>query len=399
MRTPMARTVKALINPDLLVWARNTAHVDAAHAAKVAKVPAATLAKWEAGDDFPSVTKLRLLAKLYKRPLSVFYLPEKPLDFAPLKDFRRLPGEVAGILSPQLAMQISAAEERRELALELYAELGEDVPPFELRATLTENPDVVAERIRTWLGVPLTQQQTWRDIRIGYNAWRQRIEDLGVLVFQLTGVGVKEARGFAIAKRPLPAIAVNGRDAYSARSFSLVHELAHVLLGESSISDFNEANAGESRLPHAEKVEIFCNAVAAATLLPREALLGHDLVRNHAGGTWIDEDLQELSKAFAVSEEAVLRRLLTLGKASSAFYKAKRKVYEALAAELAANKSKGRATPSQKALGRLGTGYARVILQAYYRQRLTLADVSAYLNVKLPWVSKIETATYGSSGA
>lgn len=395
----MARTVKALINPELLVWARKTAHVDLARAAKAAKVTVSTLEKWEAGEDHPSVAKLRQLAKLYKRPLAVFYLPEKPLDFAPLKDFRRLPGEVAGILSAALASQISAAEERRELALELYTELGEDPPASELRASITEDVDEVAARIRQWLGISPAQQHGWRDIRVGYNAWRQRIEDLGVLVFQLTGVGVKEARGFAIAKRPLPAVAVNGRDAYSARSFSLIHELTHVLLGESSISDFSESNADKARIPNAAKIEVFCNAVAAATLLPREAVLEHALVRVHAGGTWTDDELQELSRAFAVSEEAVLRRLLTLGKASTAFYKEKRKVYEALAAELAASKRKGRATPSQKALGRLGTGYARVILQAYYRQRLTLADVSAYLNVKLPWVSKIEIATYGSSAA
>lgn len=395
----MARTVKALINPELLVWARKTAHIDVARAAKAAKISVSTLESWEAGDDYPSIAKLRQLAKLYKRPLSVFYLPEKPFDFAPLKDFRRLPGEVAGVLSPALAMQITAAEERRDLALELYTELGEDPPVLELRATINEDVDAVAARLRNWLGISLTEQHAWRDDRSGYNAWRQRIEDLGVLVFQLTGVGVKEARGFAIAKRPLPAVAVNGRDAYSARSFSLIHELCHVLLGESSISDFSEANAGENRLPDAERIEVFCNAVAAATLLPREAILNHALVRDHAGGTWTDEDLQELARAFAVSEEAVVRRLLTLGKASSAFYKEKRKAYEALAAELAGKKRGGRASPSQKALGRLGTGYARVILQAYYRQRLTLADVSAYLNVKLPWVSKIESAAYGSSAA
>lgn len=395
----MARTVKALINPDLLKWARKTARIDLSRAAKVAKVTETTLEAWEAGEDYPSIAKLRMLAKLYKRPLSVFYLPERPLDFAPLKDFRRLPGEVAGILSPALAAQITAAEERRALALELYAELGEEPPGFQLRASLADRPDDTAARIREWLGVALSEQQSWRDARTGYNAWRRQVENLGLLVFQLTGVGVKEARGFAIAKRPLPAVAVNGGDSPTARSFSLFHEICHVMLGESSISDFSDGNAGDDRLPDAAKIEAFCNAVAAAALLPREALLAHPLVRSHVGGTWTDDDLLELSKAFAVSEEAVLRRLLTLEKAAPAFYKQKRRDYEALAAQLAAAPSKGRATPSQKALNRLGTGYTRLVLNAYYRQRLTLADVSAYFNVKLPWISKIESATYGASAA
>lgn len=395
----MARTVKAIITPEVLKWARTTAHVDLSRAAKAAKVNESNLERWESGEDFPSIAKLRLLAKLYKRPLAVFYLPEKPLDFAPLKDFRRMPGEVAGILSPSLASQITAAQERRDLALELYTELGDDPAALDLRCTLAENPDDVAHRLRAWLNISLAEQHRWRDPRIAYNAWRQRIEDLGVLVFQLTGVSVKEARGFAIAKRPLPAVAVNGRDAYAARCFSLIHELAHVLLGESSISDFSDANAGELRVPEAARIEVFCNAVAAATLLPRQAVLQHTLVCDLTGGIWADEELLELAKSFGVSEEAMLRRLVTLGKASTAFYQQKRKDYEALAAQLAGIKPKGRATPSQKALGRLGTGYARLVLQAYYRQRLTLADVSAYLNVKLPWVAKIETAAYGNSAA
>lgn len=88
----MARTVKALINPELLVWARETVHMSVPQVAKTAKIAEATLASWEAGTDAPSVSKLRALAKIYKRPLAVFYLPERPRDFSPMKDFRRQPG-------------------------------------------------------------------------------------------------------------------------------------------------------------------------------------------------------------------------------------------------------------------------------------------------------------------
>lgn len=393
----MARPVKAFINHELLVWARRTASLSLADGAKAAKVSEAVLTEWEQGGDAPTITKLRLLAKAYKRPLAVFYLPEPPLDFSPLKDFRRLPGEIAGLLSPALAAQINAAHERRELALELYDQLGEAPAPIALAATLATDPDQLGRHIRTMLGITLTVQQTWRDDRIAYNTWRRRIEDAGVLVFQLTKVGVKEARGFAIAKQPVPVIAVNARDWYTARSFSLLHELAHLILGESSISDYSDATDSEARPPEANRIEVFCNAVAAATLIPKDDLLAMPLVARHNGMTWSDEDLAALGKTFGVSDEAILRRLLTLGKTSRAFYSEKRRAYEELTQRLASRKSKGGPKPHELTLGRYGSGFSRLVLQGYYQRRLTLSDVSGYLGIKLPWIGRLEAAAYGKA--
>lgn len=393
----MARTVKALINPELLVWARETVHMSVPQVAKTAKIAEATLASWEAGTDAPSVSKLRALAKIYKRPLAVFYLPERPRDFSPMKDFRRQPGELAGTLTPTLAAQITAANQRRELAIELYAELGEEIPELNLTANVTSDPEHVGQAIREALSITVEHQKSWREDRLAYNAWRERIESRGIMVFQTTKVGVKEARGFAIAAKHLPIIAVNGRDWYTARTFSLMHELAHILLGESSISDYSDATADEPRLPAAARIEVFCNAVAAATLLPKDAILRHHLVINQSGPIWASETLAELARDFAVSEEAILRRLLTLGKTTRGFYQSKRKGYEELAARLAAKKSKGGPAPHIATLARYGAAYARLILQGYYQNRLTLADVSGYLSLKLPHIRKLESAAYGVS--
>src|SRR5882762_1426584 len=109
--------VEALVKPELLVWARKDAGAPE-DAAKRAGVAPERLGAWERCEARPSIAQLRRLGALYKRPLGVFFLPKPPKDFAALKDFRRLPGEVAGVLLPALKFAIRRARERRALALE-----------------------------------------------------------------------------------------------------------------------------------------------------------------------------------------------------------------------------------------------------------------------------------------
>ena len=91
---------KALIKPALLVWTRERAKVKREDAAKAAHVSVERLEAWERGDETPTVSQLRLLAAKYRFPLAVFYLPEPPVDFAPLRDFRRLPDAEGDAITP-----------------------------------------------------------------------------------------------------------------------------------------------------------------------------------------------------------------------------------------------------------------------------------------------------------
>ena len=395
----MPKSVKALINPQLLVWARKTANVSLGDAAKKAGVSVAKLEEWEAGTDAPTIAKLRALADKYKRPLSVFYLAELPRDFQPIGDYRRLPGEVAGVLSPRLTFEIRAAQDRRELALSLYEDLAEQPKPFPLRATKTDDPEALGLRVRAFLGITIETQATWKDPRIAYNAWRDRIENAGVLVFQTPPVAripVKEMRGLAIAHDVLPIILVNAKDAYAGRSFTLMHELGHITLRDSAISDFSQYTADAPREPVAQRFEVFCNRVAAATLMPRVDFLRQPTITANTTPTWSDEQLTTLAATFGVSTDAVLRRLLTFNLTTQAFFTVKRA--EILAArkkfEEQQRKSTGGPPPHRAALGHLGAGFARLILQNYYQQRITLNDASNYLGLRLPHISKLEALAY-----
>src|SRR5689334_24536784 len=121
-----------------------------------------------------------------------------------------------------------------------------------------------------FLGVTREAQRTWRTPRASYNAWRAALEHAGILVLQVTGVSPAEMLGFSLSERPLPVIGVNRKLHLNGRTFTLLHEFIHVLLERSGICDIDESG---QRPPEEQRPEIFCNAVAAATLAPGDALL------------------------------------------------------------------------------------------------------------------------------
>jgi hypothetical protein len=205
----------------------------------------------------PSLPQLRKIAELFKRPLAVFYLPKPPTTFQVMRDLRRLPGVGFRRYPPGLQLEIRLATERRELARELSEDLGQEPIRFDLQATTRDNTDDVGLRIRAALGITDALQSAWRDAdgRAAFNAWRSRIEAKGVLIFQTTRFETEEASGFAIAADVLPIIAVNRKDPPTRRTFSLLHELTHLLLKVSGVSDL-ETDA--ARPPEDQKLEGLC---------------------------------------------------------------------------------------------------------------------------------------------
>ena len=240
------------------------------------------------------------------------------------------------------------------------------------------------------LGVELATQERWTGVYDAFNAWRARIESVGVLVFQMSRVDLEEARGFSLAEEPLPVIAVNTKDAPNARAFTMLHELCHVALRRSGICEPDE----DRLLPSEERrVEVFCNRVAGAALVPMRDLLAEDVVRAHAGALWSEGELRTLARRFSASRFVVLRRLLTAGRTTAAFYRAKHEEWLADALDQRAKeKAGGGPPPDRAAVAERGQAFVRLVLQSYYQDRITLSDVSEYLGVRLKHLPKIEQA-------
>jgi Zn-dependent peptidase ImmA (M78 family) len=376
----------------MLAWARVSAGHSIEDAAKSLKVPVEKLIRWEAGEQHPTVVQLKRIANFYKQSFAAFYLRDVPPVFEPpMKDFRRLPGETHREVSPELRFDTRQALERREIFMELLEEQQENAPTFPLQSTIRKSPDVLSEEVRANLAISIGQQLGWRDERVAFNAWREAVESLGTLVFQATRIGLSEMRGYSIAEFPLPVIVVNRKDSYAGRSFTLLHELIHLVIRSSGVCDLETR---PDRPSEEQRVEVFCNHVAGATLVPAEVLLSNRVVAKNRGPTWRLEDLADIARTFSVSREMILRRLLTCGRTTQSLYMQVRQLlqreHERRQKEKA--KSTGFVTKDRDAVSALGKPMVRLVLASLEAEQITPNDVSDYLGVRLKHLPKIAEA-------
>jgi len=381
----MARA-EANPTPSLLIWARKSSGLTIDGAAKRAGVTAQRLVTWESGEQKPTFSQLRKLGVIYKRPLAIFYLAEAPRQFEPMHDFRRA-AEPAGLpQSPELTLEVRRAHDRRAWALELLSDIEEEPPQVRADISLGQSPEDAAAIVRELLGVSLERQSTWRTDYEAFKQWRLLIENAGILTFQANAVETAEARGFSISERPLPVAVANIKDAPRGRIFTLLHEVAHILLNDGGICDLHESHENER-----SRVEAFCNHVAGATLFPKQALLITDVVLHHrkADPAWTDQELAELSRRFGGSREAALVRLLTLGLTTERYYHKKRAEFLKQYTEQR-KRQKGFAPPHEVALTSAGPTFTGLVIESFNRERITASDVSDYLQIRLKHLADVQ---------
>ena len=388
----MGKTVRATAKPELIRWVREDAGLSLEDAAKKTGTTVERVRAWEAGDLAPTIRQLRLLGKAARRPLAVFFLSEPPERFQAMHDFRRIPGDPLREGSRELRLEIRVALARREIAVDLAGGLGEPLAEFPVTFDLDENPIHAAFRLRDVLGLGLEVQRTWRSPYEALNGWKKSVEALGILVFQASGVDVSEMRGFSIAEFPYPAVVVNVQDSPRARVFSLIHELCHIGLRRGGVCDLTDQG---QRPPEDDRVETFCNAVAAEVLVPINALVLSSVVQEHGPDPeWTMRELQALSTEYSVSREVILRRLLAAGRTTREFYQEKReeflKEHQALR-----RRQTGFVTPDVQAVSGAGATFVRLVLDSYYQERITSRDVSEYLGVRLKHLATIEEKVMG----
>jgi len=391
-----ARSPEALVRPELLIWAREDAGLTIETVARKVGTSPERVESWEKGERRPTIIQLRKLGNVYKRPLAVFYLAEPPKKFQAMKDFRRLSPDARRTESFALRLAIRQARYLRDVALDLYEQIEQRPPGVPWTASMDDDPEVVAADLRNRLGTSLQEQETWASAYDALNGWRSCLEEHGIMVLQMSGVEIEEARGFSIAADDLPVIVVNVKDAPAGRVFSMHHELAHLALRAGGLCDLHDApRTGET------DIEVFCNHVAGAILVPAEDLLETPEAREHeargAGYRWTSEELLSVARRFSVSQEVILRRLLILGRTSPEFYRTMRTRLqeEYLRYRERLEQSEGGPTWSRRALTRVGKLFARLALENYYRERITAGDLAEYFGIKLQHMPAIEREVFG----
>lgn len=393
-------SLTGLVNKNVLKWARTTARISVEDAADKAGLSIVRLEAFEAGTITPTLTQVRTLANLYKRGVPVFFLDEIPKATRQPMDFRRFELRTAGTMSPRLAIAIREASAKRESALRLFDELENEPPVFDLHPPKDASAEALGEHVAASLGLPVSARSGWRNHYDALNAWRAAVENAGVIVMHVSGVDLDEMRGCSLAFDPLPVILLNSSDAPLARVFTLLHEVAHLTRKESGLCDLREEDETISADADAiDQVEVFCNRVAGAALIPRASLLGYQSVAAASQRThWTDAQLNEMRTHYWASREVALRRLLVFGKTSQQHYRDWRKIFRDDYARMRGQK-KGDVNIPQSTLvvmrnGKFLTGLA---LDAYESSAITGSELSRLLGTKLNHLPGITALVRGNA--
>ena len=381
---PNAPTVA--VNPSILTWAREESGYAVDRVARRLQVKEERVAAWEKGERQPTLRQLEQLARFLHRPFSVFFLPRPP-QLPPLAaDYRRLPGVEPGHESPELRLALRQMLTRRENALNLMEELGEPVREFSLNAHLRETAIVVGQRLRSAIGVDVATQIGWTNEWQAWNAWRAAAEQIGVLVFQFGKIPLEEGRGLALLRMPLPVVAVNGKELPEAKSFTLFHEVVHLMLA----IGHEEAPALRERRSSSEwdGVERFAEVAASHALVPEDALRSIIEQLGLHAAVWTIEEVRRIARKFRITPLAMATRLRESGFISWVHYNRWRSEWQSYVASLPP-RTGGFATPVGKALNRAGRPFARLVLEALAANRITSVDAARYLGLKFEHFEKL----------
>jgi Zn-dependent peptidase ImmA (M78 family)/transcriptional regulator with XRE-family HTH domain len=261
---------RVAVKPGLLRWARERAGLEIADL--VRKFP--KVESWEQGEAQPTFKQLEAFAGVTHVPFGYLFLTEPPVEHIPIPDLRTIRNEALRRPSPDLLATIYAMQRRQAWLREELIE-GEAEPlEFVGSARLTDQPDSVGREMRRIIGFEdgwAAEVQTWTE---AVGILRRAIEELGVVAVINGVVGnnthrrldVEEFRGFALSDEYAPLIFVNGADAKSAQMFTLAHELAHIWLGESALTDAGLLS------PPSQEIESWCDRAAAEFLVPAREL-------------------------------------------------------------------------------------------------------------------------------
>lgn len=304
---------RVAVEPHMLLWARERA--DRSVESLRRRFP--KLADWESGAAQPTLKQLEGFAKAVHVPVGYLFLQQPPEEPVPIPDFRTLADRPTRRPSPDLLDTIYLCQQRQDWFREFARQVGEE--PLSFVGSVRVGDDVVrtAGEMREALGFDIEARRktpTWTD---ALRRFIEQADALGVLVMVSGVVGSnnrrkldpEEFRGFALADPLAPLVFINGADTKAAQMFTLAHELAHIWLGETALSD-----APAAEVP-AQAVERWCNQVAAELLVPMDAFRA-----THERHAELRAELDRLARHFKVSTLVILRRMHDAGTLRGAGY-------------------------------------------------------------------------------
>jgi Zn-dependent peptidase ImmA (M78 family) len=379
----MAR-VQAFITPAIVRWARARAATSSRSIVKKLDKKKAQLAAWEHGETLPTMREAQELAQMLNIPFGYLFLSTPPEEPLPLPDFRAIRGEPVSEPSADLLDVLNDVLARQIWYREFQIEEGAEPIWFVGRFSESSEIQEVADSISATLRVNDSRSES-PSLEEFLRRLVSAAEAVGVLVMRSGIVSgnthrplrIAEFRGFAISDKFAPIVFVNGADATAAQIFTTIHELAHIWIGASGISNLNHAKTPDP----SHTIERFCNQVAAEVLVPKAKFL-------HEWDTTIgvDQNLSVLRPHYHVSTLVLLIRAYNLELIPEDKFRL----------HFARERQKAHPVPPKRGgnyyrnvASRNSRTFTSAIVGAAIDGRVPLREAAQLLNVKVPMIQKI----------
>ena len=361
------------INPNILKWARETAGFNKEIIAKRLKISEEELSEIEEGNKDLTIKQLRKLANYYKRPTVLFYLEKTPEDVE-LPDFRaRKEKPIVTRSDESLNIKIRSIYEKKKNAEELVKLLNLNLDySFIDKIQIGEKDS--SKQLRSLLDIYTKDLRNLRDNEV-LNYWKDRVEEKDILVFQFQRIGLNITRGFVFTPIPFPLIALNQKDTFYARVFTLIHEFCHIFLKKSGLCN---ADILEEDPLNTERI---CNKVTAEILVPENEI--RQIVKENQFSDNISL-IKELSNHFKVSYSVILFRLKFLELISITQYEFLKNWIEELANERSTSESSssGGGDYYRTYFSRTSDNFLDLVFKSLHSEKIQYHDAIKYLGEK-----------------
>jgi Zn-dependent peptidase ImmA (M78 family) len=393
----MPHLIYAKVNKETLRFIRTTKKISFDYIHRITKFSEEKVISWEDinSDKYPTINQAKALASCYRVPFAGLYMDSKDINIAhlpPVVNKRTMIGSENDDSAVNLAL-LDLIDDR-DFYLLTKESLNEPVPSFDLMISGSNDTAKWAREIRAYFNIDINEQFKKKSSRQFFLYLRERIESKGIFVQGFKKVDVSTLRGVAIVDNKMPIIGINEDDRYPAKSFSIIHELVHVINRTSSIcNDMVRSYAGDDE-------EVFCNAVAGELLAPRDALFS--IIKKY--NEFSLENLDAIAKKFSVSSEVIARRLLDTGICGRKWYEETSSALdirfqtekEALKTEIKMGLREGpKRNMSREAIDRTSSLLSGVLVRGYSEGLFDKTDLSVHIGIGYKHIEKYISEVMG----
>jgi len=383
---------KAYITKSVLFWGRKSSKYSIDEVALKLKVEKEVIEKWEdeSSKDYPTLKQLETLSNLYRRHLAVFYLPEPPRDFDTLRDFRK--NQNSKDFSKGFNFMLREIQDKQLWMKGYLVDNKETELDFIGRFGLNDNPNKIAENILKETGINIfVKTPNYLTYLIEKIEAKRIFVTLSSNYHNRMLLDPTEFRGFAISDKLAPFIFINSADSKNAQIFTLIHELVHLWINSTGISDLNSIEFRDTdNQSKYDKTEILCNRVTAEILMP-ENYFRNEIENKNISINLIDQ----LAKVFNVSSSAINVRLLNLNIISLNKFNEFKKITDKRFEDFQ-NKNSQKAKPKGgpdyylMQTRRNSNSFTHLIVGNYRSDNISLNEASNLLNIKVNNLPKLE---------